>query len=83
MNISHLSILVFQILEYFRAFLTIRVWFNCFNGNLILSGAFGLFDKNGTLMVNGYSTNTIGEDMDFVVKLHSCHKKNRLIELKD
>lgn len=78
MKIPHSPILVFQILEYFRAFLTTRVWFNRFNGNLIISGAFGLFDKNAALAVNGYSTNTIGEDMDLVIKLHSYYKKNQL-----
>ncbi|EPZ59109.1 glycosyl transferase 2 family protein [[Clostridium] sordellii ATCC 9714] len=36
---------IFQMIEYYRVFLTTRVWFNSFNGNLIISGAFGLFQK--------------------------------------
>lgn len=66
----------FQIIEYFRSFLTTRVWFNKFNGNLIISGAFGLFKKSAVISVGGYSRGTIGEDMDLVVKLHSYNLKN-------
>ena len=69
---------IFQTIEYFRVFLTTRVWFNKFNGNLIISGAFGLFKKSAAINVGGYDTNTIGEDMDLVVKLHSFYRKNKL-----
>lgn len=69
---------IFQTIEYFRVFLTTRVWFNKFNGNLIISGAFGLFKKSAAINVGGYDTNTIGEDMDLVLKLHSFYRKNKL-----
>lgn len=69
---------IFQTIEYYRVFLTTRVWFNSFNGNLIISGAFGLFRKNVVLNVGGYDTGTIGEDMDLVVKLHSFYRKNKI-----
>ena len=71
-------LVIFQTIEYFRVFLTTRVWFNKFNGNLIISGAFGLFKKSAAINVGGYDTNTIGEDMDLVVKLHSFYRKNKL-----
>lgn len=71
-------LVIFQIIEYCRVFLTSRIWFNSFNGNLIISGAFGLFKKNSVINVGGYNTNTVGEDMDLVVKLHSFYRKNRL-----
>lgn len=77
-KVPHKPLVVFQMLEYFRAFLTTRVWFNRFNGNLIISGAFGLFKKSAVIAVGGYSNGTIGEDMDLVVKLHSYFKKNQL-----
>ena len=32
-----------QVLEYDRSFLSARILFDQFNGNLIISGAFGLF----------------------------------------
>lgn len=69
---------IFQTIEYYRVFLTTRVWFNSFNGNLIISGAFGLFKKNAVLNVGGYDTDTVGEDMDLVVKLHSFYRKNKI-----
>lgn len=69
-------LVAFQIIEYFRSFLTTRVWFNKFNGNLIISGAFGLFKKSAVIHVGGYSQGIIGEDMDLVVKLHSYNLKN-------
>lgn len=71
-------LVIFQTIEYYRVFLTTRVWFNSFNGNLIISGAFGLFKKNCVINVGGYDTNTIGEDMDLVVKLHSFYRKNKI-----
>jgi len=60
----------FQTLEYFRSFLVGRIGWNHFNSLLIISGAFGAFHKEPVMQVNGYTTGTIGEDMDLVVKLH-------------
>ncbi|MCX0368604.1 glycosyltransferase family 2 protein [Clostridium perfringens] len=69
-------LIIFQIIEYYRVFWTTRVWFNKFNGNLIISGAFGLFKKSSVINVGGYNSNSIGEDMELVMKLHSFNKKN-------
>ena len=69
--------ILFQTLEYFRAFLTTRIWFNRFNGNLIISGAFGLFKREAVIDVGGYTLGSIGEDMDLIVKLHSYYLKNK------
>lgn len=69
--------IIFQTLEYFRAFLTTRIWFNRFNGNLIISGAFGLFKREAVIAVGGYTVGSIGEDMDLIVKLHSYFLKNK------
>lgn len=71
-------IVIFQIIEYYRVFLTTRVWFNRFNGNLIISGAFGLFKKEAVINVGGYDIKSIGEDMSLIVKLHSFYRKNQL-----
>lgn len=71
-------LVILQTIEYFRVFLTTRVWFDKFNGNLIISGAFGLFKKSAVINVGGYNTDTIGEDMDLVIKLHSFYRKNKL-----
>ena len=59
-----------QVLEYDRSFLASRILFDKFNGNIIISGAFGLFQKNLVVAAGGYERSTMGEDMELVVKLH-------------
>ncbi len=59
-----------QTLEYDRTFLASRAVFDLFNGNLIVSGAFGLFKKQYAIEVGGYKTNTVGEDMEIILRLH-------------
>jgi cellulose synthase/poly-beta-1,6-N-acetylglucosamine synthase-like glycosyltransferase len=39
------------------------------NGLLVISGAFGIFDKRIAIEVGGYDTNTVGEDMEIVVRM--------------
>ncbi len=59
-----------QIVEYLRAFLFGRMGWSPLNCILIISGAFGLFKKEIVLEAGGYLTNTVGEDMELVVRLH-------------
>ena len=61
----------FQVMEYLRAFLAGRMAFSLFNGLIIISGAFGIFKKNKVIEIGGYHTDTIGEDMELVVRLHA------------
>lgn len=72
------GIVLFQMIEYMRVFLTSRVMLNAFNGNLIISGALGLFNKYAVIQAGGYDTKTVGEDMEIIVKLHSYHRKHKL-----
>ena len=59
-----------QVVEYLRAFLFGRLGWSRLNAILIVSGAFGLFKKEKIIEVGGYKTNTIGEDMELIVRLH-------------
>jgi cellulose synthase/poly-beta-1,6-N-acetylglucosamine synthase-like glycosyltransferase len=59
-----------QIVEYLRAFLFGRMGWGGGNSLLIISGAFGLFDRRAALLAGGYTTGTVGEDMELVVKIH-------------
>ena len=59
-----------QTVEYLRAFLFGRLGWNRLGGNLIISGAFGLFRRDYVLAIGGYRTGTVTEDMDLVVRLH-------------
>ncbi len=68
----------FQIVEYFRSFLYGRVSWG--NSLLIVSGAFGLFRKDIVIKVGGYKLNTIGEDMEIIVKIHHYLRKQRAKE---
>jgi cellulose synthase/poly-beta-1,6-N-acetylglucosamine synthase-like glycosyltransferase len=65
-----------QVVEYLRAFLFGRLGWNRAGGNLIISGAFGLFRREGVLEVGGYAHDTIGEDFELVMKLrtNACEK---------
>ena len=59
-----------QIVEYLRAFFFGRMGWEAWNGLLIISGAFGVFDKHAVLRVGGYAQDTQGEDIELVVRLH-------------
>lgn len=67
-----------QIMEYDRSFLASRLMMNQFNGNLIISGAFGLFQKKIVISAGGYDASTMGEDMELVMRLHVFCQKNKL-----
>lgn len=71
------AIVKFQIIEYFRAFLTSRIGWEKINALLIISGAFGVFKKSAVVKVGGYSR-TIGEDMELTVKMHEYFRENKL-----
>jgi len=60
-----------QYVEYLRAFLFGRLGWNSLGGNLIISGAFGLFQKESVLVAGGYLHGTVGEDMELVARLRA------------
>src|SRR5690606_9667639 len=60
----------FQVLEYLRAFLVGRMGWDALEGNLIISGACGIFRRSTGIAAGGSSTRTVGEDMELVVRLH-------------
>lgn len=66
---------LFQVVEYLRAFLFGRLGWSSLQAMLIISGAFGLFKTAVVIKVGGYRTNTIGEDMELVVRMHH-HLRN-------
>lgn len=70
-----------QILEYLRAFLLGRMAWSKLNGLLVISGAFGLFDKKIAIEVGGYDTKTVGEDMEIIVRMRR-HMEEQKIKYK-
>ena len=68
----------FQVLEYLRAFLSGRMGWAALDATLIISGAFGLFRRSIVVDAGGFATDTVGEDMELVVRLHR-HCRERKI----
>jgi len=75
---------LFQTIEYIRAFLAGRLGWSSINSLLIISGAFGLFNREDTIQAGGYMTeserygkNTLGEDMELVVRVLSGIKERK------
>jgi cellulose synthase/poly-beta-1,6-N-acetylglucosamine synthase-like glycosyltransferase len=66
-----------QALEYIRAFLLGRMAWRRMNGLLLISGAFGAFEKRIVIACGGYNPKTVGEDMELVVRMrrHMEEKK--------
>ena len=66
-----------QSIEYIRAFLIARLAWSRLGAMLIISGAFGLFKRSAAVQVGGYSHDTVGEDMEIVVKLHRHFRERK------
>ncbi|HEX5574927.1 MAG TPA: glycosyltransferase [Gemmatimonadales bacterium] len=66
-----------QIVEYLRAFLFGRMGWSTGNSLLVISGAFGLFDKKAAVLAGGYATDSVGEDMELVVRMHRYRRERR------
>lgn len=63
-----------QTVEYLRAFLVGRVGWAALNASLVISGAFGLFQRGAVVDAGGYASKwttgeTVGEDMELVVRI--------------
>ncbi|MFO7895094.1 MAG: glycosyltransferase [Longimicrobiales bacterium] len=65
-----------QVIEYLRAFLFGRLGWNRLGGNLIISGAFGLFRREGMIEAGGYLHETVGEDMELVARLRRTARES-------
>jgi cellulose synthase/poly-beta-1,6-N-acetylglucosamine synthase-like glycosyltransferase len=63
-----------QVVEYLRAFLFGRMGWSPLNALLIISGAFSIFKREAVMAVGGYKTDTVGEDMELVVRLHAHYR---------
>lgn len=76
-GLPHNILALLQIVEYLRAFLFGRLGWSPMNALLIISGAFGLFHKESVVRVGGYRTDTVGEDMELVVRLHRLLRQEK------
>lgn len=69
---------IIQIIEYLRSFLAGRAGWSFINGLLIVPGAFGLFQKAAVVQAGGYSTKTVTEDLELVVRLQRYARERGL-----
>jgi poly-beta-1,6-N-acetyl-D-glucosamine synthase len=67
-----------QTLEYIRAFLLGRMAWSRMNGLLIISGAFGAFDREIAIKAGGYNHATVGEDMELIVRMRRYMHEHKL-----
>jgi len=67
-----------QTLEYMRAFLLGRMAWSRLGGLMLISGAFGAFDKEIVIKCGGYYHRTVGEDMELVVRMRRYMEEMKL-----
>ena len=86
-NLPRNLIARFQVLEYTRAFLMGRMAWSRLNGLLLISGAFGIFDREIVVLSGGYETKTVGEDMELIVRMRRYmiehEQKYRIVYIPD
>ena len=73
-RVNRSPIVLFQIVEYLRAFYGGRTGWDFLNALLIISGAFGVFKTDAVREVGGYDASAIGEDMELVLHLHAHYR---------
>lgn len=65
-----------QVVEYLRAFMLGRLGWSSMRLLMIISGAFGIFQKEALIAAGGYQQGSLGEDMELLVRLHR-HFRNQ------
>jgi len=86
-RVARRSLARFQIVEYLRAFLYGRIGWARLNSLMIISGAFAIFRRTALVEVGGYRTDTVGEDMELILRMHRVFfdkkKSYRILFLPD
>jgi len=69
---------IIQVIEYLRSFFASRAGWSRVNGLLVVPGAFGLFQKAACVAAGGYSTETVTEDMELIVRMQRFAREKHL-----
>jgi cellulose synthase/poly-beta-1,6-N-acetylglucosamine synthase-like glycosyltransferase len=75
-GLSDRAMVRLQTVEYLRGMLAGRMGWNLIDSLYIVSGALGLFSREAVLAVGGYRTDTLGEDMELVMRLQRWAQRN-------
>ena len=54
-----------------------RMAWSKLNGLILISGAFGMFDKKIAIDAGGYNHKTVGEDMELVIRMRRLMEEQR------
>lgn len=65
----------FQVLEYVRAFSIGRLSWSRINSLILISGALGVFNKRVLIKSGAYQTDTVGEDIELIVRMRKFRKQ--------
>ncbi len=76
-NLAKPWIVRIQVVEYLRAFLLGRMGWSRFGALILISGAFGMFRRDVLVEVGGLDPDSIGEDFELVMRIHSHMIENR------
>ena len=68
-NLPRTALERFQVVEYLRSFLFGRTGWSRLGGTLIISGAFALFHRETVVEAGGFSSDTVTEDMELIIRL--------------
>jgi cellulose synthase/poly-beta-1,6-N-acetylglucosamine synthase-like glycosyltransferase len=68
---------LFQVLEYIRSFSLFRLGWSRLNALPVISGAFGLCRKKEVIRLGGYQRLSLGEDMEFILRVHEHATRHR------
>jgi cellulose synthase/poly-beta-1,6-N-acetylglucosamine synthase-like glycosyltransferase len=63
-----------QVVEYLRSFPFGRLGWAPMNAVPIVSGAFGVFRKQAVVAAGGYRADTLGEDMELILRMHRLNR---------
>jgi len=74
-RLSREPLVMYQNVEYIRAFLCGRVGWNALGATLVISGAFGLFNREAVIACGGYDHASLGEDMELIVRMHRYYRE--------
>lgn len=72
----------YQELEYGIAFCIVRPIFGKLGTSMLISGALGLFNKDVVMQLGGYALDTVGEDMELVMRIRQvASESNEPLEI--
>lgn len=78
---------LFQTLEYMRSFLVGKLGWSAINAMPNVSGGYGMFDTKVAIAAGGYSSDSLAEDMDMLIRMigYCCdfNRRYRVVQITE